>query len=300
MKNRWKGHLLAAITIVIWSTTFISTKVLLRTFTPVEILILRFLLGYLSLTVLRPRPLKTEGWRQEVMYMLAGLTGVTLYYMLENTALIYTMASNAGVIISAAPFFTAVLAHLLHKGEDRFRWNFLAGFVIALAGIALISFNGAKLQLNPIGDLMMTGAALSWAFYCLILRRINTFGHPLLQSTKRIFFWGLVFFIPCLPFTGFSITLKEVLRPENIGNLLFLGVGACALCFIMWNEAVRRLGAVDANFYIYLTPVVTLVASAIFLNEPITPLLLLGTALTLGGLIISEWRNRKQASGKEA
>lgn len=293
MKTKFAGHLLAIVTVVIWSTTFISTKVLLRTFEPIEILVLRFVTGYLVLWLICPKFLKTGSLKQEAMYALAGLSGITFYYMLENTALKYTMASNAGVIISTAPFFTAVLAHMINKNEDRFRWNFFVGFVAALAGIFFISFNGSKMQLNPAGDLMIVGAALSWAVYCVILRKINTFGHPLILRTRRIFAWGTAMFLPCLPFTGFDISAADILQPVNIGNLLFLGIGACALCFIMWNQAVSVIGAVSANFYIYLTPVVTLIASALFLSEPITPLLILGTVLTLAGLVLSEMKTKK-------
>ena len=326
MNRKVTGHLLAVITVAVWGTTFISTKVLLRTFSPIEILVLRFALGYAVLWLVKPGILRTRDWRQELMYALAGFTGVGLYYMLENTGLEYTLASNAGVIIATAPFFTAVLAHIVGRiaagkrtsedteerskadagkrrsatrtAEERsttkvpadagFRWNFAAGFILALAGIAIISFNGSKLELNPAGDLMILGAALCWAFYCIILKKINTFGHSLILGTRRIFAWGLVSFLPFLPFTGFSVTAEQLLTPVNIGNFLFLGAGACAACFLMWNYASKIIGPVSANFYIYLTPVVTLVFSAIVLDEPLTGLLILGTVLTLAGLVVSE------------
>lgn len=294
MNKRITGHFLAIITIVIWSTTFISTKVLLRTFSPVEILVLRFIIGYITLFAVNPHFLRTAGFKQEMMYALAGLTGVGLYYMLENTGLEYTMASNAGVIIAAAPFFTAVLAHLINKRENRFKWNFFVGFVIAFAGIAIISFNGARFELKPIGDLMIFGAALCWAVYCNVLKKISTFGHSLLLGTRRIFAWGLLFFVICIPFMDFKITVSELIMPANIGNLLFLGVGACAGCFIMWNYASDIIGPVSANFYIYLTPVVTIAASALLLEEPITGLLIIGTVLTLAGLVVSEWTGLKK------
>lgn len=299
MNRKIIGHLIAIITVVIWSTTFISTKVLLRTFNPVEILILRFVIGYVVLLLVKPRILKTESLKQELMYALAGLSGVGLYYMLENTGLEYTLASNAGVIIAAAPFFTAVMAHFINKKEDRFCTNFFIGFVIALAGIALISFNGAQLELNPVGDLMVFGAALCWAVYCNVLKKINSYGHSLLLGTRRIFAWGILFFAVCIPFTDFDITGEELLMPANIGNLLFLGVGACAGCFIMWNYASKVIGPVSANFYIYLTPVVTLAASALLLDEPMTGLLILGTVLTLAGLVVSEWTGLKNDLKKQ-
>ena len=88
------GHLSALITILIWGTTFISTKVLLQDFQPIEILFFRFVLGLIALFLVHPHPLKGTSLRQELTFAAAGLSGVCLYYLLENIALTYTMASN--------------------------------------------------------------------------------------------------------------------------------------------------------------------------------------------------------------
>ena len=98
------GHLAALLTIIIWGTTFISTKVLLTSFQPVEILFFRFVLGFFALLAACPRRLKSASLIQELTFAGAGLCGVCLYYLMENIALTYTMASNVGVIISVAPF----------------------------------------------------------------------------------------------------------------------------------------------------------------------------------------------------
>ena len=111
------GHLAALLTVVIWGTTFISTKVLLRDFEPVEILFIRFVMGFAALELVNPRRLRGTTARQEGLFAAAGLCGVCLYYLLENIALTYTMASNVGVIISVAPFFTALLSRLFLRQE---------------------------------------------------------------------------------------------------------------------------------------------------------------------------------------
>ena len=155
--NPARGHLAALLTIVIWGTTFISTKVLLVDFQPVEILFIRFMMGFLALLAVCPRRLQGVTRRQEGLFALAGLCGVCLYYLLENIALTYTMASNVGVIISVSPCFTALLTHFLMRGEERLRPTFFAGFAVAMAGICLISFNGSALELDLRGDLLRVG-----------------------------------------------------------------------------------------------------------------------------------------------
>ena len=186
MKNKTQSILgcgFALITIMIWGTTFTSTKILLLDFKPVEILFFRFLLGYLALFLACPRPLKLPSVRQEAVFALAGLCGICLYYMLENIALTYTMASNVGVIISVAPFFTALLSHLFLK-EERPQASFFIGFAVAMAGIALISFNGSKLELNPIGDLLALLAALVWACYSVLTKKISGYGYHTILTTR--------------------------------------------------------------------------------------------------------------------
>lgn len=170
------GHLAAFVTILIWGTTFISTKVLLRTFSPVEILFIRFVMGYLALWLVCPRSLRLTSARQEGLYAAAGFCGVTMYYLLENIALTYTLASNVGVIISIAPFFTAILGWMFLGGE-RPRFRFFAGFLLAMAGISLISFgNEAALSLNPTGDLLAVAAAVIWAVYSTLTKKNQRIG----------------------------------------------------------------------------------------------------------------------------
>ena len=111
-KKNGAGHLAALFTIVVWGTTFISTKVLLRDFQPVEILVIRFVIGYLLLLAAKPGWVRLKEKKQEWLFAGAGLCGICLYFLLENLALTYTLASNVGVIISAAPFFTAFLTHI--------------------------------------------------------------------------------------------------------------------------------------------------------------------------------------------
>ena len=287
-QTAWAGHGAALLTILIWGTTFISTKVLLTSFQPVEILFLRFVLGFLALCLIYPRRLLLGERRQELWFAAAGLCGVTLYYLLENIALTYTLASNVGVLVSVSPVFTALLSHFLLRRE-KLRPAFFAGLAVALAGVVLLSYNGsAVLKLDPRGDVLALLAAAIWSAYSLITRHISSFGYPVVQTTRRIFAYGLVFMLPALLVFGFRPSPAAVLEPVNLLNLVYLGLGACALCFVTWNFAVGRLGAVKTSTYIYLVPVVTLVTSALVLGEPVTPLSAVGAALTVAGLALSE------------
>ena len=286
----FKGHLAGLITILIWGTTFISTKVLLRAFTPVEILFIRFVVGYAALWCVFPHRLRLEDRKQNWYFAAAGLCGITLYYLFENIALTYTLASNVGVIISIAPFFTAVFGCLFLK-EGRIDRRFLLGFLIAICGVSLISFSsGTRFHISPVGDLLAVGAAIIWAAYSTLVKKISGFGYHTILSTRRTFFFGLVFMVPVLAFMDFQVTLSQFSNGKIFLNFLFLGLGASALCFVTWNYAVKVLGAVKTSVYIYMVPVITTVTSALILKERVTWMTVAGIGLTLAGLFLSENR----------
>ena len=285
------GHLAALFCTLVWGTTFISTKVLLRDFNPIEILFFRFALGFAALWLACPHALRLTERKQEWLFAGAGLAGVTLYFLLENIALTHTFASNVGVIVAVSPFFTALLSFWLLKAEKP-GLNFFLGFAAAIAGIGLISFSGStQLRLNPVGDVLAVLAGLSWAGYSILTRKLMAFGYNSLLVTRRCFFYGLLFMLPALPFMDFAWKPERLADFSNAANLLFLGLGASALCFVAWTFAIQRLGAVKSCVYIYLVPVVTVITAVLVLHERITLMAAAGTALTLLGLAISEMRS---------
>ena len=285
-----KGHVEAIVTIIIWGTTFVSTKVLLDTYSPIEILLLRFMLGYAALWIASPHILRFHSWKEERLFIAAGFTGVFLYYLVENIALIYTNASNVGVIIAVSPFFVALFS------KKALSLRFFVGFALSIFGISLISFSGHDLSFNLLGDLLALTAAIVWATYSILTEKIASLGYNVLQSTRRIFMYGLIFMIPLAIIMGFSVNPSSFAMPLNVLNIVYLGLGASALCFVTWNSSVSILGPVSTSVYLYLTPVVTVVASALILSERMDAVSVCGTLLTLLGLIFSQWRRKVTSS----
>lgn len=294
--NHYMGHAAAIVSMVIWGTTFISSKILLEDFIPIEVLLMRFIIGFAVLCIAGGKPLKGTTWKEEAMFALAGLSGVTLYYLLENVALTYTYASNIGVITSSAPFFTAILLYVFYGKEEKPDKKFAAGFVIAMSGISLISFNGSALQLNPFGDVLALLAASMWGLYSVFTRKVSETSYPTAAVTRRIFFYGILFMLPIAWLSGFTWKPELLLKPINLANMIFLGLGASAFCFAAWNYAVKTLGAVRTSVYIYMIPVITVITSALVLNEKMTLYTGMGTLLTLLGLVVSEGKTQNSTS----
>lgn len=284
-QNRLTGYCFAAFTVVVWGSTFISSKVLLEFYTPAQIMLTRFILAYCALWLLRPRRLALT-LKQEGVFFLLGLLGCTAYFYTENTALSYTLASNVSIIVDAAPIFTAILAHF--AGEERFRASTLAGFLVAFSGVILVVCNGTfVLKLNPKGDLLALAAAVCWAIYSVLLRRASR-GLDSILVTRRTMFWGIVTALPLVAAEGVPYPMAPLMTASGIANFLFLGLVGSALCFVLWNKAFRILGVVTTNTFIYLMPFITIVAARIFLDEPISPLALLGAVLITAGVVLSQ------------
>lgn len=281
-------HIMAIFTIIVWGTTFVSTKVLINDgLSPIEIFLYRFSLAYVGIWLLSPKPFFAKTVKDEILCVVAGMGGGSLYFMFENTALRITLASNVSLIICTAPIFTAFLSYLIYR-KEKLKFHLIMGSLIALFGVALVVFNGSFiLQLSPLGDLLTILAALSWAFYGIVLRRLNK-SYSTLFITRKVFFYGVVTMLPFLAFNSSVFHFSLLTNPKIIANLVFLGILASLLCYIMWNSAVKELGIMKTSNYIYFVPLITLLTSAIVINEQITYIAILGSMFIILGVYIAE------------
>lgn len=280
------AHTLAFFTMLIWGMSFILSKIALDYLSPLQILFWREIVSILSLFLLFPKLLRWQGWRTELLLFLASVSSMTVYQLLENYAVAFTEASNVSVIVSTAPFFTLLVAHMLDRSE-RFKRTFFLGFVCAMAGICLFSFNGAELRLGLLGDLLALAAAFSWGFYQSIIKAISDENIPQFAMTRRIFEYAALTLLPIELFQISSQEIHNLFNPHALYCILFLGAICSALCYVTWNYAIKYLGAVKSSVYIYLNPVTTLIGSAIVFSERLGWISLVGVVLTMLGLVIS-------------
>ena len=291
MKKKGVYYLIAIIVIFIWSITFISTKMLLNGLEPAEIMFYRYIIAYISLILVYPKFHKSSGIREEILFLLTGIFGGTLYFLSENYALKFSLASNVGLLVASAPLLTAIVAHIFMK-DEKVEKSWYIGAVVALVGVALVVFNGQfVLKLNPIGDFLAILAAFSWAIYSILIKKIGDLYNSI-YITRKVFFYSIITMIPTLCFTGCKVDMVVLLDSRIILNLLFLGILASSICFVLWNKVIMVIGAVKSNNFIYLIPFVTMIASAIMLKENIKIIAILGGVLIILGVYISEYRKK--------
>jgi len=251
--------------------------------------VLRFIVAYVLLFVYaftrKPFRLFASSWKDELLMIGLGVTGGSLYFVTENSAMIYTTTTNTSLIVCLCPLFAALLIALFYRSE-RLRGIQIAGLIIAAVGAVVVVLNGQfVLHLSPLGDTLAFSACLCWAFYSLLMvpatKRYST-----LFITRKVFFYGLLSMIPYWMFYPDMPSLSVVLRPAILWNLLFLGCVASMLCLVAWNWAIKQLGAVVATNYVYFNPVVTAIFAWLVLDEQITIFYIIGTILILAGMFL--------------
>jgi len=291
--NRYLYHLVAFVVIVIWGSTFVFTKLLLLGgLTAAQIFILRFVIAYVLLLgycLVKGMRWVADCWQDELLMAALGVTGGSLYFMTENTALTYTTTTNTSIIVSLCPLFASAIIGLFYKSERLSRLQTI-GTLMAAAGVIVVVMNGHfVLHLSPRGDLLAFAACLCWAFYSLLMIPANA-RYDTVFVTRKVFFYGLLSMTPyyiMYPDLNLRLLLEQ---PQLLWNLLFLGCVASMLCFLTWTWVLKKLGAVVATNYVYLNPVITIVFAWFLLGEPITLWFLLGTILVLLGMFLADRR----------
>lgn len=290
----WAYHLLAIAVILVWGITFVNTKVLiLHGLRPTEIFMVRFLLAYVGIWFISPCRLWSDSWKDEGLMVLLGLTGGSMYFVAENVAIGISYVNNVSFIVCTAPLITTVLAILFIRNVKATP-RLIGGSLLAMAGVAVVIFNGRfVLRLNPLGDMLALAAAFCWAAYSLLMRKV-TRRYGAVFITRKVFAFGLLTMLPFYLYTHPSTSLSLFLQPVVWGNLLFLGLVASFACFILWNLAIKKVGALKTSNYVYLNPVTTVVASALILSEPMTMMAWMGSAMILLGVWLANTEHLKE------
>ncbi len=281
-------HLLAFFVAAVWGVSFVSTSKLLDAgIQPTEIYIIRFVIAYLVILALTFRKLMSDSLKDEALFMICGLCGGSIYYIGENTALQYTLVTNVSLLVTLSPIITVLLTKMMYKTEQLSK-GFIVGSIIAFIGVACVIFNSSfNIEVKPLGDLLSIFAAVSFAIYCIVVKKLNA-RYDTLFISRKIFFYGVVTALPFLTFQDHFMDFAILKEPVVWMHILFLGVVCSMLAFILWNEAINKLGASRASNYLYFSPVITLIASVWLLNENVSIVGYIGCALTIGGVIVSE------------
>ena len=281
-------HVAAFAMILVWGISFLNTRVLLDAgLTPTEIFVVRFTIAYLSLLVISGFKVKYTGWRDELLFVVCGVAGGSAYFIAENTALELTLISDVAVLVSIAPLTTALMGAIFYR-DERITLLTGVGMVIAFIGSVMLALkDGFVWGDSVLGDLLAMLAALVWAFYSMALKRLNR-TYTTLFITRKLFFYGILSALPFLALEETKISIDVLRQPAVWGNLLYLGLVCSMAAYFIWGITVKRIGAVRASNYFYLSPIISMIAAAIWFGERTNAIAYIGCVLILTGVIMAE------------
>jgi len=295
MTLRTKGIIYMFITVLMWGVSFVATKVLVLYVPPFTAGILRFILASAILyTIIRAKEQYKD--RDKLYMILASFFGVTMYFVFENTGLKLTTATNGSLIVSSTPVWYLLVRDLLDRRRSAtIRY---IGTVMAFIGVSIIVLNGRfVLKLNPLGDILMFGAAIAWILYTIFFEYLKNYDQ--LKVARDINFWGMLFFIPFVMYelAKSPVDIHKWTAIPALLALLYLGIFCSALGYLLWNKAIVYAGGRTVTNGLYLIPIVTVIAEIIILGTKPNIYTIIGGALTIIGTYIAELDNNlKQTS----
>ncbi len=289
-------HVAAFAMILVWGISFLNTRVLLDAgLTPTEIFVARFTIAYVSLLVVCRFNVRYTGWRDELLFVVCGIAGGSAYFIAENTALELTLISDVAVLVSTAPLTTALMGAIFYR-DERITLLTAVGMVIAFIGSVLLALKDGLVWGDSIlGDMLAILAAFVWAFYSMALKRLNR-TYTTLFITRKLFFYGVLSALPMLALEDNYLDWHLLQQPAVWGNLLYLGLICSMAAYFIWGITVKRIGAVRASNYFYLSPIISMIAAAIWFGERTNAVAYIGCVLILAGVIMAEKFKRTPAN----
>lgn len=290
-----RPYLLLWLPPVFWAGNLVIGRGMADVWPPVSLAVGRWLVAVLLLLpVIAPRLwqqralLLRQGW----LILLCGGLGVAGYNALAYVALHTVPAANVAILNSTLPLMVPLAAFLL-DGE-RVSLRAALGIAISFCGAIWIAARGDAgallgLRLEP-ADLLVLLAVMNYALYSVLLRRRDAALDPLVFLAATMIA-GLAVL---LPFWIWELAQGAVLPRDaaSLGAVLYIGIFASLLAFILWNRCVATLGPVVTGISFHLVAVFTALLAFILLGEAVRAFHLVGISLILAGFALAVWRGR--------
>lgn len=276
--------LAVTVSVVLWSTAYVGSAIVLETSSPAVLSVLRFLIALVALV---PFALRRPGFlavMRSPRTILLGLTGVTFYYSFANIGLLFTTAGTAALASAALPVLTAAFAVGLLR--EKLPPRTIIGLVLATAGVALIAAAGLTLDLGLL--LSLVGLA-SYALYTVLLRRDvdrrTEPVEPLVLATGTAL-WGTILMLPWLLVEVLAGGAALPSEPLGIGVLLALGLIVTAPTMVLFNYAAERLPAAVSGIATAGIPALGY-AFGVLYGEPLDAVKVVGGVVALAGIVVA-------------
>ncbi|MDR5659465.1 DMT family transporter [Serpentinicella sp. ANB-PHB4] len=284
-KEKVLSTLAILLTVFFWGISTSSSKIAIAEVPPSTLALLRFTIASIILFTIKKAKYKKEKLKRGDILpaMLCGLVGVTIYFNFENYGVSLISAANATILLAAVPLFTIILERIVFKTPIGLQKGL--GICLSILGVSFVIRNSLSINTNMqeiIGSLLLIGAALSWASYSILSKKLDG-KYPTVFLTFYQNLFGAIFLIP---FSLVEHSRWQPISPSTWIHILYLGAICSALCYFLYLFALKNLGASSTNVYINLMPFVGVFAANIMLGEQLYPLQLLGGITIVIGVYI--------------
>jgi drug/metabolite transporter (DMT)-like permease len=277
--------------LLIWSTSFIGTKIAYTSFPPITLGAARFIVASIILGILillMKERLKPDPKDMKVI-AASGILGITVYFTMENIGVKLTTAFNAALIVASYPAITTLLELLIYR--ERPSLNKIAGIAVAVAGVYLVSYTESSIQAaNQLtGNIILIATGVVWAFYNFTTRKVVS-KYPAITFSFYQTIIGTAFFIPL------SLIEMDKWTPPtaiSLSALLYLGIFCSVAAFMFYNFGLRKLSASTAVSLMNLVPVFGAVFSVLILHESVSLRQIAGGAIVMAGVMLSVKQQKK-------
>ena len=281
MSERRRALAALAIAVTIWAGTFVVTKSVVGEFGPFTVLTARFSIAFLCLVPFARRHGYKARMSVQRSFVLFGLTGIVLHLGFETAGLLFTSASSASLVVAAIPGVTAGMSAVVL--DERLRRSQWLGIALSIAGVAIVTQARASVggAYELLGNALVFGGVIAWAVFTIQGKKMSTGGVSPLVATTAAAGGSLFFLVPLAAGELFVGGMPEV-TTQSLVAIAYLGIGASAVAFALWNNALENVTASVAGAYINLVPIIGLILATIA-GETITAVQVAGGAVAIGG-----------------
>ncbi len=279
-------YLSAILAILFWSSSFIATKIAYQSVSPLLLCLIRFAVASILMGVI----FLLKGNRQKIdkqdlkHVLLSAILGISVYYALENVALQKTSASDTSLIEAAFPALTALIGLTVYR--ERPSKRMLAGILISIAGIAVLTEYDPSESSSFFGNLLLLIDGFLWGFYNYETKSISG-KYDSLTLTFYQTVIGTIFFLPMLALEKPILTELSV---SAVLAILYLSAACSVAALLLYNYGLKGIPAANAAIIMNLMPIFGVFFSWLILKETISLRQVIGGIIILIGVSVSTTR----------
>ncbi|WP_271813804.1 DMT family transporter [Clostridium beijerinckii] len=270
--------------VVLWSASFIATKLAYETFAPIQLAAVRTLFAVILFWFMRKITSNNEQIQKEdrMRIALSGFLGITLYFAIENIGVSMTSSSNSALIVASFPAVTTLLEFFIYHSKPNVKK--VLGIILAIIGVAVLTqINVDGNSKSMLGNIILIGAGIVWAFYNFITRDLTN-KYSAMTLTYYQMLAGFIFFLPFVIIEGKTWRMPTM---TSASALIYLSVGCSIVAFLLYNLGLRKLSASISVSLMNLVPVLGLIFSILILHERVSTVQILGGVIVIVGVILS-------------